>query len=101
MGQKYLVRQYSPAFCTGFDLDAIREVEYDDILKAPWCDRFRHEGFVEFYLEPYYGDELIFGAKYANGESWVAGFALPADSNEKAPDGGLMRDNWRYRPHKS
>lgn len=101
MTQKYLVRQYAPGFCTGFDLDAIESIEYDDILKAPWCERFKSKGFLEFYLEPYSGDELIFGAKYDNGKSWVAGFALPVDSKERAPDGGLMRNNWRYKPHKS
>jgi hypothetical protein len=98
---KYLVRQYAPAYCTGFNLDAMRDVEYEDILKAPWCERFRHEGFVEFYLEPYGNGELIFGAKYKDGSSWVAGFALPMDSDAKAPDGGLLRDNWRYKSHES
>lgn len=98
---KYLVRQYAPAFCTGFNLDAMRDVEYEDILKAPWLDRFKHEGFKEFYLEPYCGDELIFGANYEDGQTWVAGFALAMDSKERAPDGGLLRDNWRYKPHQS
>ena len=98
---KYLVRQYAPNFCTGFDLDVVRDVEYEDILKVHWCERFKHDGFVEFYLEPYTKDELIFGAKYSDGKSWVVGFALPMDSEEKAPDGGLLRDNWRYKPHQS
>ena len=98
---KYLVRQYAPNYCTGFDLAAMRDVEYDDILKAPWLDRFKHDGFIGFYLEPYAQDELIFGAKYNDGKSWVAGFALPMDSKEKAPDGGLLRNNWRYKPHQS
>lgn len=101
MGQKYLVRQYAPAYFTGFDLDAIKEVEFDDILKVHWCERFKHDGFVEFYLEPYDGDELIFGAKYKDGTSWVAGFALPTNSNQMSNNGDLLRDNWRYKPHQS
>ncbi len=98
---KYLVRQYAPNYCTGFDIDALRGVEYEDILKAPWLERFKSDGFVDFYLEPYGGDELIFGAKYKDGTSWVAGFALPMDSRELAPGGGFLRNNWRYKPHKS
>lgn len=98
---KYLVRQYAPNFCEGFQLDVVRDVEYDDITKVPWCERFKSDGFVEFYLEPYGNGELIFGAKYKDGKSWVAGFALPADSDAKAPDGGLLRNNWRYKPHLS
>jgi hypothetical protein len=98
---KYLVRQYAPNYCTGFDLDAISGVEYDNILKAPWLDRFKYEGFKEFYLKPYYNDELIFGANYSDGKTWVAGFALPMNSKAMAPDGGLMRNNWRYKPHQS
>ena len=98
---KYLVRQYAPNFCTGFKLDVVRGVEYDDILKVYWCERFKHDGFVEFYLEPYNGDELIFGAKYTDGTSWVAGFALPEDSSQMSNNGDMLRDNWRYKPHES
>lgn len=98
---KYLVRQYAPNFFSGFDLDVLSGIEYNDILKAPWLERFKRPNFVEFYLEPYAKDEVIFGAKYSDGTSRVAGFALPMDSDQKAPDGGLLRDNWRYKPHKS
>jgi len=98
---KYLVRQYAPNFCSGFDLDVLRDVEQDDIVKAPWCERFKTDEFVEFYLEPYSGDELIFGANYSDGKSYVAGFALPMDSMMMSNNGDLMRENWRYRPHKS
>ena len=98
---KYLVRQYAPNFCTGFDLGVVRDVEYDDILKVHWCERFKSKDFVEFYLEPYHEDELIFGAKYKDGKSWVAGFALPMDSEMMSNNNDLMRDNWRYKPHKS
>lgn len=97
----YLVRQYAPNFCSGFELDVVRDVKRDDITKVHWCDRFKRDGFVEFYVEPYGGGELIFGAKYKDGPSWVVGFALPVDSGAKAPDGGLLRNNWRYKPHLS
>lgn len=60
---------------------------------------FKHEGFSHFVVEHYAGDELIVSAHYTNGEQWVAAFALPMDSNEIAPDGGLLRDNWRYKEH--
>jgi hypothetical protein len=101
MTRRYLVRQYAPGFCSGFELDAVNSVEYHDILKVHWCERFKDKEFIGFYLEPYSGDELVFGAKYKDGTSWVVGFALPEDSKDIAPDGGLMRNNWRYRPHKS
>ena len=98
---KYLVRQYAPAYCTGFDLDVIKAVEYDDIIKCHWMERFKHSGFKEFVIKPYDGDELIISAHYKNGEHWVAGFALPENANERLPGGELLRDNWRYKPHKS
>lgn len=99
---KYLVRQYAPAYCTGFDLDAASGVEYDDILKAPWLQRNRGPEFDKLTIEPSKGtDELFIMANYHNGKRWVMGFALPENSTEKAPDGGLLRDNWRYKPHES
>ena len=98
---KYLVRQYAPTYFSGFDMDVVGPIEYDEITNAPWMERFRHHGFKEFKIEPYTKDELIVSAKYENGESWVAAFALPEDSNEMSNNGDLMRDNWRYKPHKS
>ena len=93
---EYLVRQYRPAFVTGFQNAMFRAETRDDILKAPWLDYFRHDGFENFSIEPY-GPELIISAHYRGGEHWVTGFALPVDSEAEAPDGGLLRDNWRYR----
>ncbi len=48
-----------------------------------------------------YGDELIISAHYKDGKHWVAGFALPMNSKAKAPDGGLLINNWRYKAHMS
>jgi hypothetical protein len=97
----YLVRQYRPAYFTGFTNQVVRDVAYDDITKVPWAESFKHAGFSHFAVEPYHGDELIISAHYTDGKHWVMGFALPMDSEAKAPDGGLLCDNWRYREHES
>lgn len=88
MSALYLVRRYRPDYFTGFDEQVISGVEYDKITEAPWCENFKRNGFVSFYLEPYTEHELIFGAKYQDGTSWVAGFA----TNENSP----MARDWRY-----
>jgi hypothetical protein len=85
---KYHVRQYRPNFFSGFHNDVVRDVEYDDILKAPWFENFRHKGFEKFTISPYDG-ELIIEAHYANGEHWVAGFAVAVDDP--------FASNWRYK----
>ena len=94
----YLVRQYRPAYFSGFTNCVCRDVEYDDITKVTWSENFKHSGFTHFSVEPY-GGELIISAHYENGKRWVVGFALESDSDVKAPDGGLLRDNWRYKEH--
>lgn len=101
MTEKYLVRQYRPAYFSGFDTEVVKGVPYDEITKAPWFENFKHNGFTEFKIEPYHEDELIVSAHYANGEHWVAAFALPESSSMMSNNGDLMRDNWRYKPHKS
>jgi|SRR5882672_8036503 len=101
MSKLYAVRQYRPGYCTGFENSVLKNIEYGKILEAPWLVNFKHSNFAKFTIEPYTNDELIISAKYANDESWIAGFALPMDSNEIAPDGGLLINNWRYREHKS
>ncbi len=97
---KYLVRQYRPDFVSGFTNKAYRDIELNDITKVPFCENFKHDGFLEFTVKPY-GDELIVEAHYSDGKHWVVGFALPDDSTAKASDGGLLRDNWRYQDHES
>lgn len=85
---KYLVRQYSPAFCTGFDLSVVEVDDKEKIINAPWADRFKTTGFKEFKTENYHGGELIVSAYYENGEHWVVSFACEAGSN--------MSKDWRY-----
>jgi len=96
---RYLVRQYRPAYFSGYTNLVARDVAFEDIINVPWMEKFKHERFSHFLIEDYAGDELIVSAHYKNGEHWVAAFALPMDSNEIAPDGGLLRDNWRYKEH--
>src|ERR1700722_3374398 len=95
--QKYLVRQYRPNYCTGFEDAVYKDVPYDRITEVPFCANFKHSGFDHFIVEPYSGDELMVSAKYTNGESWVVAFALPDNSNDRLSDGELLRENWRYR----
>lgn len=92
MTDKYKVRQYRPAYFTGFDNDVISDVEYDKITEVPFMSNFKHEGFKEFKLSEY-GDELIIVAYYGDGKHWVAGFATKEDS--------MMASDWRYKPHQS
>jgi len=92
---KYLVRAYVPAFCTGFELDAVHGVNYEDITKLDFLLR---EG-TTLTVEQDHGDELFIMRTFPDGKRYVAGFALPENSTERAPDGGLLRDNWRYRKH--
>ena len=98
MSDKYLVRQYRPNYFSGFENAVCRDVTYEGITQVPWCDNFKHDGFKEFKIESY-GNELIISAYYEDGERWVVGFALPMGSEAMALEGGLLRDNWRYKPH--
>lgn len=95
--KKYMVRQYRPAYFEGFENEVVRDVPYDEITTVSFCDNFKYDGFVCFSLDPY-GSELIISAHYKDGKQYVVGFALPIDSDAVAPEGGLMRDNWRYNP---
>lgn len=97
----YLVRGYMPAYCSGFTIRTARGVSYEEIVNTlRWGDP-QHEGVSHYEIEPYYGDELIVSECFTNGKHYVIGFALPEDSKEMAPDGGLLRENWRYRDHES
>jgi hypothetical protein len=100
MEKTYLVRQYRPGYFSGFEDVVCRNVKYEDIIKVPWCENFKHDDFTEFTISDYHG-ELIIEAHYASGAHWVVGFALPSDSDLMSNNGDLMRDNWRYNPHKS
>lgn len=97
----YIVRQHRPAYFTGYENKVFRDVPYDGITAVPFCKNFKHSDFESFTVEPYVDDELIISVHYADGKHWVVGFALPEDSQMMAPDGGLLRDNWRYRNHTS
>jgi len=85
---KYLVRQYSPSFCTGFDLSVVEVNNKAEIVNVPWADRFRHDGFKEFKIDDYYDGELIVSAYYKNGEHWVVSFTCEVGSKH-------CKD-WRY-----
>jgi hypothetical protein len=84
---KWHVRQYRPNYFSGFENAVCRDVEEDDILKCSWFENFRHEGFERFEIAPY-GDEKIISAHYADGNGWVAGFAIPVDHP--------FAKDWRY-----
>jgi hypothetical protein len=45
MTAKYLVRQYRPAYFTGFDVQVMRDVPYDGITEVPWCENFKHHRY--------------------------------------------------------
>jgi hypothetical protein len=89
----YHVRQYRPAYFSGFENQVVRDITYDDILKKPeWLQSFQSDDFTNFSIEPY-GNELIIIAHYRNGKYWVAAFAI----NVNHP----FAKDWRYTPHVS
>lgn len=95
---KYLVRQYRPNYFSGFETQVVSGLSYDEITSAPFCENFKHGDFKCFTVSPYAdGDELIIEAHYKNGAHWVAGFALPENSEMMSNNGDKMRDNWRYK----
>lgn len=86
--KEYLVRQYRPAYFSGFETEHFRAATRDEITAAPWLKNFSQEGLDGFVVAPYASDELIVVANYKNGEHWVSAFAIPADSK--------WANNWRY-----
>ena len=84
----YLVRQYRPAYFTGFETEHYRALSREDILNAPWAKNFKQANFTKFVIKPYTADELIVSAHYDNGEHWVVGFACRANHR--------FKDDWRY-----
>ena len=85
---RYHVRQYRPAFFSGFENEVIRDVPYEGILEAPWCENFKHDDFDHFSISKYGNGELIVEAHYKSGEHWVVGFAI--DSAHP------FASDWRY-----
>lgn len=84
----YTVRQYRPAFFSGFEDAVVEHVETKDLMNPdvlPWLKNFQHKddpsyAFVEFYMESYWLNELTISARYNNGKHWVAAIAV-----EEAP----------------
>lgn len=78
----YTVRQYRPAFVSGFENAVVEHVNEKDLMNpavCPWLKNFQHEGFVEFYIDnPHYKDgQLFISARYEDGKHWVASLAYP------------------------
>lgn len=90
----YIVRQYRPAYFSGFDTEYYHASSRTDVLNAPWLGNFKGDhhdkdgGFKEFVVEPYTKDELIISAHYNSGAHWVAGFAITS--------GHRFKGDWRY-----
>lgn len=85
---KYLVRQYSPNFCTGFDLSIVEVDGKDNVINVPWADRFKQDNFDKFEIADYGNGELIISACYNDGKHWVVSFACEIGSKH-------CKD-WRY-----
>lgn len=88
------VRQYRPNYFTGFENIVVRDVPEDQILQVKflrdWEARDAEDciGFKEWLIEPYPSGELLISATYANGQRWVAAFAVDAAHP--------MAKDWRY-----
>jgi hypothetical protein len=85
---KYLVRQYSPGFCVGFELSVVQVDSRDDVINVPWAEKFKQKNFKEFIVEDYNEGELIVSAYYEDGKHWVVSFACEVGSKH-------CKD-WRY-----
>lgn len=89
----YLVRQYRPAYFSGFEDAVYSGVPEGRWATVPFFKNFMREGFSHFEVTPYgsYCDppELIIDAHYTNGEHWVVAFAIL----ETAP----FASDWRYK----
>lgn len=108
---KWMVRQYYPNFCSGFEVGICGPVEFSEITEKPaWMGNFRKplrspvtsgdantynddHGFSHWSIAPYPStgspDEIIISAVYKDKKSWVAAFACPADSETSK--------GWRYK----
>jgi hypothetical protein len=76
----YTVHQHRPAFVTGLEDQVVIGVAERDLMNPdvlPWLKSFQGEGFVDFIVEPYYGDDRLVSARYSDGKSWVAAIARP------------------------
>ena len=77
---KYTVRQHIPQFVSGIEPYTVHNVDETDLMNPkviPWLKNFQHEGFVEFFTQPYVHDVLIISARYKDGKHWVAATAQP------------------------
>ncbi len=86
----YRVRQYRPAYFSGFATEIVTGLPRDQLTTAPFCRNFEHHDFKKFTVTSYGNGELVIEAKYKSGASWVVGFAAE-EGTEKALD-------WRYDP---
>jgi hypothetical protein len=76
----YTVRQYRPAFFSGFDNAVVAHIPEADLMNPdmlPWLKNFQHDRFFEFYVEDGYGKEKIISARMNDGTHWVAAIAEP------------------------
>jgi hypothetical protein len=89
--RKYRVRQYRPAYFSGFDDFVCLDVSESSIIHQEFMKNFQHGDFDHFSVEPYYGtEELIIEAHYKSGKHWVVGFAVE--------EGTQTARGWRYDP---
>lgn len=86
----YHVRQYRPAYFSGFEDGVAKDLKRENLTAPAWFRNFESEDFDRWQVEPYGSPspELIISAFYKNGERWVAGFACDVTDP--------FAQNWRY-----
>lgn len=87
-----LVRQYRPAYFSGFEDEVYRVASFDEATSVPFAARFRSAGFSHFTIEPYdeRSGEHIICAHYTKGKykQWIVAFAIEESAE--------FAKNWRY-----
>jgi hypothetical protein len=81
----WLVRQYRPAYFTGFENQVCR---VENILDAEFLQSWKEHSdlSVKDYGD---GEQIVMGKSRDDGKSWVAAFACE--------DGSDMSKDWRYK----
>src|SRR3569623_726132 len=104
----YYVRQYRPAFVTGYKPEVVRDVPYDKIMDVPWAVNFIHtEGFercvIEADSDQYF---LLVKARLHDGSEWVVSGAVKTDDpraitfmDSTGEPGTISTEHWQESEH--
>lgn len=58
--KRYKVKQHIPNFVSGYTPETIDDVEFSQLEKIEWIEKFKDSNFIEFKIKPYFGDVQTF-----------------------------------------